>query len=88
MYIDLLKEEFPLYDPKELLKKAAERWKDLPQDLRNSFIIYAFQENLIRRYVTAKSTVPPPSSTNIFDSIVKDEFEDFFNECIKQNAYL
>ncbi|RGB41718.1 hypothetical protein C1646_662823 [Rhizophagus diaphanus] len=73
MYTPYIKQQFPNYSSNEIMKEAAHQWNNTPQDLKNSFLIYAADEGWIHHYV--RSTVPPRSSTNIFDSSKKEKKE-------------
>ncbi|CAG8742336.1 4596_t:CDS:2 [Rhizophagus irregularis] len=46
MYTPYIKQQFPNYSSNEIMKEAAHQWNNTPQDLKNSFLIYAVDEEV------------------------------------------
>lgn len=88
MYKDILKKDFPTLSPQEIMKKAGERWRVSPPQLKNSFIMYASKKKTIQNYDSAQL---PPSSVN-YINIFEENAEDvgvelLFNELIRSDSY-
>ncbi|GES72938.1 hypothetical protein GLOIN_2v1482544 [Rhizophagus clarus] len=49
-YYPLLREEFPHYTQRQIRRVMGERWRKLPVDLKNGFLVFASVENRIRNF--------------------------------------
>ncbi|RGB41719.1 hypothetical protein C1646_751781 [Rhizophagus diaphanus] len=89
-----LKEKFPNYSPQEIMKEAGRSWKRFPQELRNSFLMYAINDSSLRHYGRPTPLplppLPPPytSLTTVFDyKECRHPDDEMFDQLINPECY-